>query len=369
MKTIVSPKTGLISVQVRTPQGVRRISTGCTDKAEAAAVIKAANIETLEVLAKAGQLSQSLVQKLVVGSNITVAAAIEEWSMWLNDTANSVRTAETQIMYVKAWAHEAKALERKLVSITPKDLDKWVNGPDSGKMATRNIRLTSLRSFFKLCSIRGYMNPDPAREIGVKAKLMTHEQKEPKVRRVFTDAEFNAVLDYITLQMTELINRGAQTDATDRKLDSLRFWFAATVIGRYSGLRLGDIASLEWASLQVPGKLVVWTDKQDTRIELPVSPELKAGIDAIVPNSKKVCFPEQDRIARDYTKRARLSVEFTRILQRSGVEGHSFHDLRHTIATELDCKGETIEEIAEKLGHRSKESSRVYIHKKEGQSQ
>jgi integrase len=53
-----------------------------------------------------------------------------------------------------------------------------------------------------------------------------------------------------------------------------RFWYCATLIGCYAGLRLGDICSLEWSCLQHPNKLIVWTDKRDTQVELPVDENL-----------------------------------------------------------------------------------------------
>jgi hypothetical protein len=47
---------------------------------------------------------------------------------------------------------------------------------------------------------------------------------------------------------------------------------AASVVN--AGLRLGDICALEWACLKEPGKVVVWTDKRDTRVDLPVDDDL-----------------------------------------------------------------------------------------------
>jgi hypothetical protein len=96
---------------------------------------------------------------------------------------------------------------------------------------------------------------------------------------------------------------------------------AASVVN--AGLRLGDICALEWACLKEPGKVVVWTDKRDTRVDLPVDDDLAQGLAAIPANSDKVCFPEQEAISRS-SKRSMLSVQFGRTLQAVGIQGHSF---------------------------------------------
>ena len=56
------------------------------------------------------------------------------------------------------------------------------------------------------------------------------------------------------------------------KLES-PFWRAACHLSLEYGLRLSDIAKLEWVSFLKPGKLIVWTDKHDRRIELPLHPD------------------------------------------------------------------------------------------------
>ena len=52
------------------------------------------------------------------------------------------------------------------------------------------------------------------------------------------------------------------------RLKYLNFWLPAVLIGRYTGLRIGDVVRLEWESLSTPGKFIVWTRKRDKRIAL-----------------------------------------------------------------------------------------------------
>jgi integrase len=118
---------------------------------------------------------------------------------------------------------------------------------------------------------------------------------------------------------------------------------------------------LEWACLKEPGKLVVWTDKRDTRVDLTVDDDLARGLAAIPANSNKVCFPEQDAINRS-TKRSKFSVQFGRILQAVGIRGHSFHDLRHTFCSDCQRKGIPTPHIAKLVGHSNEATTKTYLH-------
>jgi integrase len=360
MELIKRPASGILTVEINTPQGKRRVSTGCTDPKQAREVVKAANIESIEVLAKAGQITQELIRKLTIGGNMTVEQAIEDWEKWLREVVNSDRTAENHVMFVRAWARETKVLQQKLCAVTEGQIGRWINADDGVKLASRRSRLAAVRSLFRFCSIRQYLNPDPSREVRIKTKLLTHDQKEPKKKTCFTDKQIQKLLDHLTLRIAELMGHEL-TPAVEKKINAAKFWYCAVLIGRYTGLRLGDIASLEKASLREPGKIIVWTDKRDTRIELPLHEQVVKAL-AYIPQSRTAhCFPEQDATARNAKQRSILSVQFSRLLEACGIEGHSYHDLRSTLATELHVNENSLEEIAKALGHRSTRVTKGYI--------
>jgi integrase len=360
MRTQIRPSTGIITVVINTPQGRRTVSTGCTSPVEARQVIKSANIAGIEVLAKANALSQALIQKLVVGANLTVGQAIAVWEEWLRSVSGSDRTAENHVTFVRAWARDAKTVNRKISTMKEPDIAKWINQADGTKLASKRVKLAAVRSLFNFCSVRQYTNGDPSKEVRIKAKLLSHEQKEPRRKTCFTDQEVNRIVDHLNLQILALMKM-PQTPGTVHKLNTARFWYCATLIGRNAGLRLGDICSLEWACLKEPGKLIVWTDKRDTRVDLPVNDDLARGLAAIPGNSNKVCFPEEDAISRS-TKRSKLSVQFGRILQAVGIQGHSFHDLRHTFCSDCQRKGISTPHIAKLAGHSNEATTKIYLH-------
>ncbi len=363
MKKGVRPSTGIITVTVGTPHGERTVSTGTTDPKLANQIIKAANVNAIEVLSKAGKLSQKLFHKLTVGGNKTVQSAIEEWETWLRSTCGSDRTADNHVLYVRAWARDANVAGMKVADVEEQHIAKWVNTDDGTKLSSKRIKLTAVRQFFKFCSIRDYSS-DPSRLVKVKARQLPHESKEITVRECFTDEEVEKIIRHLKTRLEELSKYRPAADEKHRhqqKISTLRFWLSATIIGRYAGLRLGDIASLEWACFSKKGKLIVWTDKRDRRVELDIDDHLFEGISSIPSNNRKVCFPEQDEIARS-KKRYKLSVQFMRILQAVGIHGKSFHCLRHTYATECDLNGIPTPHISERLGHTDRKTTEGYIH-------
>ncbi len=321
---------------------------GAKDKAEAKAIAIAANIPAIEAMAKAGALSRAIIAKLVVGGNITVGEAITEWSAWLSETAGSDRTALSHSDYVNLWVVRANLHMLRLADITESQISNWVNARDD---------------FFRFCASpkRNWLSYDPAREVKVKGKWLSHEQKEATVRQCFTDAEVDQVTEYLLTQIECLMSL-PPTTRVRAKIDTLRFWRCAVLIGRYSGLRLGDICSLEWASIKEPERLIVHTTKKNTRVDLESAGALAQALALIPANQSKHCFPEQNEIARTANKRAAMSVQFGRILTACKIEGRSFHSLRHSRASELNAQGESMKSIAAALGHGSESSTAVYIH-------
>lgn len=360
MEILQRPKSGVIVVEIDTAQGKRRVSTGTTDPDVAQEVIERANLREIEIMSKVGAINQALVQKLVIGGKMTVQSAATEWKAWMHETCNSDRTEALYSSYVDAWMRDQKIANHRLCNVTERDINAYVNDPnDPAKYGTRARRLSSIRQFLKWCEAKQYLIPNPSRFVQIKHRLLSHEQMEKKKILLFTDNQIRKIEDYLTMEICEQSERDP-SPTVERKLNWLRFWYCAVIIGRYSGLRLGDIASLEKASLSEPGKIVVWTRKRRVRVDVPVCERLQAALDSIPPSRGKMCFPLQDTAMRNIRTRSLLSVQFSRILEACNITGHSFHGLRHTLAHELNIKGSTLEDIAEALGHRNTKTTEGY---------
>jgi integrase len=141
-----------------------------------------------------------------------------------------------------------------------------------------------------------------------------------------------------------------------------------------TGLRLSDIAQLEWRSFAEDGKLITWTEKTNKRMELPITNALRALISEVPVTDADYVFPAQRAIIRDVAKRSGLSVQFGRLLDRRHITGKSFHSLRHYRATQsfknidkatLAAKlADTLsmEQIATLLGHANSKTTKRYVH-------
>lgn len=357
MKIELSKKGEYVAI-IKTETGERIIRLRTKDLEEAKLTASQMDLEAIEKAARVGLITRDLINKLTSNGSIHLSEAIQEWSKWLSSTCESKHGAANMVTYVKAFADSCRK-GAELSEISEAHIDRWVNQADGTKRSTRNFRLASVRSFFKFCMIKTFINVNVSELVKVKSKDLTHDQKETRKKTCFTDEEYGNLLVYLALQVEKL---EAANPMNTRKIQAARFWYCAVIIGRHTGLRLGDIAALERESINLDTrKLSVWTDKRNKRVEIDVSDELKHALENIRGARGNKCFPEQSALECDPTKRAQLPNQFRRILDASGVKGHIFHELRATRATEMNDAGKSKESIAKELGHTSTKTTEGYI--------
>lgn len=323
---------------------IHEISTGQTSKEKARRVINVAKIKELELAMRAGVVQRAAIESIVVGKQMLVADAIIEWVKWLNSIGKSPFTIANYQSAIRKWAADTGNERLPVYRVDEVLIDGWVNDPSPIKFGQRNIRLSAFKSFCLFSVARQWMTNDASALVEIKRHLLTHDQKETKVKRLFTEHMIETIL---------------------AKTDRGSFWHAAVAIGAYTGLRLGDICSLQWACFDEDlTRMKVWTDKSDTPVLLRVDTPavLRMAIAAIPAQDLIWCFPEQRAITIDPKRRALLSYSFTRMLERLGIEDRSFHCLRHTYATQHHKAGKDLYVIRTDLGHKSVETTRGYIH-------
>lgn len=351
MSTLKQNKRGVWTVTFKTEHGKRTLDTGTKNKDEAKQIVKEAKVDKLETTAKAVKLTREVVSQIVVGKKVSVQDAYDYWCEWLNTGMLKPKTALNFRVAVNAWITQHITAKRQVNSLTAKDIDAWINNPAwKVKASTKRASLSAISAFFRFCSVRAYIYGDPSGEVGIKYHLLGHEQKEAREFKVFTDEQVQKLLD---------------ATAPEGPNENL-FWHCAIGLSRYSGLRLSDIATLEWAALGKPGKLIVWTQKRNRRVEheLDLAPELKKILYLIDVNSGPYCFPWHQQIAAEPKSKARLSTMFARLCAKVGIEGMVFHELRHTYITECRNKGIPIPHISALVGHTNTQTTEGYIHEK-----
>lgn len=312
-------------------------STKVKDKELAKEVVRESRISELELASEMGVLTQDVISVLLTGRKVTVEGAIEPWKEAMQRQHQSFRTIENAEVWIRAWMTSMGLASRMVTSLKVKDFDAWINRADAKqKLGTRKVMLSGLRSFCRFCSNMGWIQGNPANLVRIDYSLMDHEQKETLKKPCFTDKEV-AFLEMAT-------RSGASCEDY--------FWHAAVIIGRYTGLRLGDICCLEWDCLSLnPGYLTVWTRKRDKRVSLPI--EEKPLIEAIASLRKadpKFIFPEERQIILS-PRHTVMSMRFASLCRACGIEGKSFHCLRSSYITDAKKKGLPMEHIAQCVGH------------------
>jgi integrase len=346
MELIKDRDTGIYKVRFTGANGPVERSTKTTNRADAEEVVKQSRLHELELASKAKALTAESLQAIMAGRKVSCETALAEWAEWRATDAKA-NTLRTQTIILKHFFTVTSCAKWPVTRITTDHIDTFINGPGESGVSNRNIRHATIRNFFKFCSARAYCIGNPASLTRVKLGKLTHEQKESKPRVPFTSAEFKHII--------------AHTEG---------FWQAAVALSYWTGLRLSDIACLEWASI-TDAEIIVHTQKRDARVALPFSDPLIGGgeLSRVLmgmmmegDTRQPYCFPVQRICILDPEKRALLSVQFGRLMTELGIEGKTFHCLRHSFVTRLSKSGKTLEDIGRLVGHASTSTTEVYRH-------
>lgn len=321
------------------------------------------------------------------GKKTTFKKATDEW-LDQAERFHKIKpsTLQNYLLYLRKWWREHALEDEHPCTFTAEMAYKIVNPKDNTSAGTRKFSYSLLNQFCKWLLAAGYTRCNPCEQIGgVDYTLLSHAQKEPRKKVPFTDEEIARLKLYIITEMgminDSLIANQPSMDSPEtyhhaiairQQLAELEFWMIAVTVARYAGLRLGDIATLEWASLAKPGVLICHTAKRDVRVEVPVGNELSAMFTVLgIPYpDERYCFPSQARTHLSPLLRARLPTAFRQLLKRAGISNRSFHCTRS--AFEIDAvqrfiaAGKTEDEAvalaAALCGHTPEVARRYYLH-------
>lgn len=346
MKIIKSDKTGNYSVKYKTASGktVSR-SLDTTNLKEAKLLVKEAKIEELEMAAKIKALQRDAVTSIIADGNVSYQNTVRDWYEFSKVRSKSGNTIYTQSCLLDNFAKQTKI--NKISDLEPKSISKWVNEPGDYNANSRNQRLSAIKSLAGYAMANGLILKDPCYGVKVDLSLLAHENKEVKRRSPFTKDEYKLMI----------------------KSEPPYFMEQAIMLGWWTGLRIVDISLLEWASISET-HITVWTVKQDKRVQLPLSNPLIGGgllrdsLEKVEFKDKKYCFPEWAELAHDPKRRSRFSVYFSRFLDRTGIEGKTFHSFRHSFVSRIksDDYDSSLEKIAKWVGHSHVETTKGYLH-------
>jgi integrase len=343
---------------------VRRLkrSTKTTDRKLAQKL--ADEWEQLEKLAGKGRLTESHCRKVVaqmyertVGEPLHFRTAREYLTEWVESKKN-----ETELRaYWKYYQivheflnHVGIKADRLLREITPIDIRSWRDASKRKGLAapTVNHAIKILRMPFKAAHDAGYIEINPC--------------TKNSVRPVKDDAR-NVAKDVFTPEQLAALISAAKSDN----------WKGAILCGAYTGLRLRDVADLEWGAIDwKEQKITVTTRKTRKDVTVPIHPQFASWLQKQTRGiGKAPVFPTL--AGKSGAGKSGLSMQFKRIMERAGIRGRvlreaagagrsqsslSFHSLRHTFNAALANAGVSVE-IRQKLtGHASPEMNAIYTH-------
>lgn len=348
MKLAVNKASGRVYARLKTgnpAQPYIKITLGTKSAEEARRKAKEANLGQIESALQAGQLSQQAIARLTVGKKFTVEQSAAQWLAAATNRGESPATTAKSATVIEQWLASSSAL-RSLppMAIKEEHIAPWINRSADVGVATRRRQLSVLRMLLRYCADLGIAQGNAANRVNVNTRALTHAQREPKQVAPFTAAEVKKILTH-----TE------------------GWWRWAVGISYATGLRLGDVAQLEHASLAVPGHLIVHTDKRDRRVCLPINDRLTPGLAEILseipPTDSPYLFPEQAKQYEDITSgRPKFSVYFGRLLAGMGIERRSFHSLRHTAISRWKREGFSLDECKSFAGHTNTKTTQGYVH-------
>ena len=304
----------------------------------------------------------SALHKEITGEELTAHSFREYSESWLERKAPEV-SAGTVGFYKgaikKFSAFLGEKVEAEIVEINADDILGFRNH-EAKSLAPKTVNhdLKVLRMLFRSARRDKAIVEDPCEFVSVTKK------GETKRRRPFSIPELRAVLDV----------------ADDEWRSMIRF-------GLYTGQRLGDIASLTWANVDLARQEIrLVTRKTGKTLILPIAEPLGAQLEKapVSDSADAPLHPRAFSIISAQGKSGHLSNQFADLLAQAGLRekkahrkssdsgvgrgvgsgtgGLSFHCIRHTAVSMMKDAGIPEAAVMELVGHDSEQMSAHYTH-------
>ncbi len=198
--------------------------------------------------------------------------------------------------------------------------ESWNLSPVSGMK-----KLERLRTFFRFCVDRGWMQHNPA-------KFLKPPKVKPKPTLPFSDSELERILWACEVYPDSPKGRRAQVKAFILPL-------------RYSGLRIRDVVTLRRSAIR-DGKLYLYTAKTSAAVYAPLPAVVLESLEGIG-NMEYFFWSGQGKVRSVLGSWER---SLTTLFKLAGIKGHA-HQFRDNFAVDLLTHGVSVENVAILLGH------------------
>ena len=139
-------------------------------------------------------------------------------------------------------------------------------------------------------------------------------------------------------------------------LDAAPEWLRAPlVLAVATGMRRGELLQARWTDVDLPGRRMYLRDTKNGTLRVLALNEMAIRVLSSLPKSAAgSVFPDIDPM--------RLTDNTRNLFRRLGIEGASFHSLRHTAASWMVMQGVDLYTVGTMLGHKSPLMTARYSH-------
>lgn len=337
---------GYWKVRIKCEDGKMRFaSTRCRDRDDAVRMLRETSTDSLIKAKALGiELTQKVVSQLQHGEIMSLEDLADDWEDWISQdyglAPNSVRILRTRI---DRFFSDTGIGKRFPTQLQPRDIQEYLHDPNlPNNVSGRYMVLKAIRSFCRWCLSNGFIQCDPTLMVKVRKHKLPPEAQKSRETKPFTKEDEQLILSRL---------KGPH--------------LAMSIIAKHTGLRLSDVATLEWADIKPTGieKLMIKTSKI---VKVPFDGDnLPKLFRSMKVSNSKYLFPcEAAHVKLD--RLSHLSNCYRMAIIRLGITGKSFNSWRHTYASRMMSEGKPIWFIRENLGHSELMTTLRYLHTLKG---
>lgn len=293
--------------------------------------------------------------KVLMGGSSSQLSIGDAWETWINSPLKRNPGQETIRMYHAVWKRFCTWASKQgieyLHDVTPGKAQDYCTELWKSKITgnTYNKHLLFLRSMFKTLSVKGGLADNPWTDI----PSMVVEKEG---RRSFSPEELQRICSTAK--------------------GNLRYMLG---IGIYTGLRLGDVISLQWREVNLDKEIIERVPSKTRRkgriLRIPIHPVLLSLLEELqVSSDSKFLFPQE---FEQYQKnRSNLSKNIQSHLRNCGIKTteepkgnrkvavclYGFHSLRHSFVSLCAANRVPRAAVMELVGHNTVAMNSLYSH-------